>query len=268
MIRLSAHLSMLFPEHDLIGRIRAAARCGFKGVEVAFPYDVAPALVREGLEEAGVVMVLINTPPGRFEAGERGLAGLPGREQEFSVQFHQALATARALGCRQIHVMAGIASPDHSAEHHVDTFTANLQWAAPLAHHEGIRVLIEPINQRSVPGYILSSLDLAQTIVDQVDHPNLALQFDVFHMQIVGGDLVKRFETVLPRVAHVQIAGVPDRHEPDDSEVNIDYVLRRMDELGYQGWIGCEYNPRHSTDAGLAWANRYGIGTPFTVDRT
>jgi hydroxypyruvate isomerase len=262
VIRLSANLTMLFREHDLLRGIGVASRYGFKGVEVAFPYDMPPVLIREALDESGVSMVLINTPPGDFDAGQRGLAGLPGYEQDFRESIGRALETAKVLGCQQLHVMAGIASPDVAPQHHLEVLTENIRWAATRAADHGVRVLLEPINRRSIPGYILSGLDMACAVMEDVNHQNVALQFDVFHIQINGGDIMKRFEAVLPMIAHVQIAGVPDRHEPDDSEVNTGYVLRRIDELGYAGWIGCEYIPRGVTGDGLSWAKPYGISMP------
>jgi 2-dehydrotetronate isomerase len=262
VIRLSANLTMLFPEYELLERIAMAARCGFPAVEVAFPYDRAPEMIAEALERHGVEMVLINAPPGDFGAGERGLAALPGREQEFQDSIGRALEVASKLRCRMLHVMSGVALPARDFNEHIDTFVDNVRWAAARGEEHGVRVLLEPINRRTMPGYILSTLEIAQDVMQRVDHPNLALQFDIFHMQIAGGDLLKRFERSLPTIAHVQIAGVPDRHEPSDSEVDAAYLLQRIDELGYEGWIGCEYVPRTTTLEGLAWAEPYGIRAP------
>jgi 2-dehydrotetronate isomerase len=263
VIRLSAHLTMLFSEHDLLERIRLAARCGFRGVEVAFPYDRDPALIAEVLDRHSVEMVLINAPPGDFERGERGLAGLPGRDAEFRDSIGRALDVAGQLRCRQLHVMSGIASPATDPQEHLDTLVANIGWAAAQAEKRGVRVLLEPINRRTMPGYILFTLESAQDVMRRVGHSNVALQFDVFHMQIAGGDLERRFEQALPDIAHVQIAGVPDRHEPADNEVNFSYLLGKFDQLGYQGWIGCEYVPARSTLEGLSWAEPYGIRAPL-----
>lgn len=253
---------MLFPEYDLVDRIVMAGRCGFRGVEVAFPYDGPPTLLCEALERQDVEMVLINAPPGHFELGERGIAALPGRETEFQDSIGRALEVASELACRRLHVMAGIALPGVALDRHIETFVANIQWAAARAEERGVRLLLEPINRRTMPGYVLSTLETAQEVLQRVGHGNVSLQFDIFHMQIMGGDLLKRFEQALPSIAHVQIAGVPDRHEPSDSEVDFTYVLRRMDELGYQEWIGCEYVPRRTTVEGLAWAAPYGIKAP------
>jgi hydroxypyruvate isomerase len=262
MIRLSANLTMLFPEHDLVDRIAMAGRCGFRGVEVAFPYDRPPSLLQEALRRHEVEMVLINAPPGNFDLGERGLAALPGREAEFQDSIGRALDVASELGCRRLHIMSGIAVPGIGPERHIDTFVSNVRWAADRAQNRGVQVLLEPINRRTMPGYVLSTLETAQEVLQRVDRRNVALQFDIFHMQIMGGDLLKRFEHALASIAHVQIAGVPDRHEPSDSEVDFAYVLRRMDELGYREWVGCEYVPRGTTLEGLAWAAPYGIKAP------
>jgi hydroxypyruvate isomerase len=260
VIKLSANLSMLFHEVPLADRIGLAAGCGFRGVEVAFPYEVDPAQLGHELDRHGIEMVLINTPPGRFDAGERGFAALPGREAEFRDGFERALTTATLLRCRQVHVMSGVVADLADLSAPFDTLAANLAWAAPRAERHGIRLLIEPINRRSMPGYVLSHLSDALAVIRRVDHPNLFLQFDFFHLQIMGGDLVTRFEAALPLIAHVQIAGVPDRHEPDDSELNVPFLLGRIDALGYAGWVGCEYIPRGGTLEGLSWARPYGIG--------
>jgi hydroxypyruvate isomerase len=252
---------MMFTEFDLVKRVGMAARCGFRGVEVAFPYDVRPELLKEALGHHGAEMVLINAPPGDFDRGERGLAAIPGRKAEFRESIGKALEVAAILGCRQLHVMSGIA--DRGEVHrHLDTLVSNIGWAAVQAETCGVRVLLEPINQRTMPGYVLSTLEIAQTVIARVNHPNVALQFDFFHMQIAGGDLWRRYEAALPHIAHTQIAGVPDRHEPDESEVNLGYLLRSIDALGYEGWIGCEYHPRRTTLEGLAWAEPYGITVP------
>jgi hydroxypyruvate isomerase len=263
VIRLSANLTMLFTEYDLVQRIGIAARCGFRGVEVAFPYDVRPELLAEALEQHGVELVLNNAPPGAFDRGERGLAALPGREAEFQNTIERALEVAATLHCRQLHVMSGIAAQDVEFDRHLDMLVSNIGWAAAQAEKRGVRVLLEPINRRTMPGYVVSTLDVAQAVMARVDHPNVALQFDFFHLQIAGGDLLRRFEVALPQIAHAQIAGVPDRHEPTESEVNLGYLLQRIDALGYTGWIGCEYHPRRTTLEGLAWAEPYGIRAPL-----
>jgi hydroxypyruvate isomerase len=258
MPRFAANLAYLFTERPFIERFGAAAAAGFKAIELQFPYDQSPLAVRAELERHGLTMLGINTPPGSVQAGEFGLAAVPGREADFAVLFRQALDYVAAIGGCQIHVLSGKVSPDRrpAAE---TTLVNNLVRAADAAAEQNITLLIEPINPRDRPDYFLTRAEHAADIVRKVERPNLRIQFDFYHAQIVGGDLIHRFEKHLPVVGHVQVAAVPTRHEPDEGEVHYPAVFESLDRLGYQGWVGAEYRPRGRTEDGLAWARPYGI---------
>ncbi|MEV0116084.1 2-oxo-tetronate isomerase [Streptomyces sp. NPDC050844] len=262
MPRFAANLSMMYTEHDFLDRFAAASADGFDAVEYLFPYDHEPTELRRRLDEHGLRQVLFNAPPGDWESGERGIASLPGREAEFRSGIDRALAYAVALGCGQVHVMAGLrpadATPAQLAEHRA-TYLDNLTWAAQRAAAVDVDVLIEPINGRDMPGYFLHRQADAHAIVREVGAPNLKVQLDLYHCQIVEGDLTTTLRRDLPtgRVAHLQIAGVPDRHEPDQGELDIRYLFDVVDELGFEGWIGCEYRPRSGTSEGLGWLKNH-----------
>jgi hydroxypyruvate isomerase len=256
MPRLAANLGLLFTERPLLQRFEAAAKAGFKAVEAQFPYAESPAAVRGELERLGLVMLGINTALGR--PGESGLAAVPGREQEFTAQFKQSLDYAVAVGGNAIHCMAGIVPPEQrpAAER---TLIANLKEASDLAAPHDITLLIEPINPRDRPDYFLTRAEQGADIIARLERPNVKLQFDFYHQQIVGGDLIRRFERHLPCIGHVQIAAVPSRAEPDEGEINYPAVLAAVDKLGYRGWVAAEYKPRGLTEDGLGWARAYGI---------
>jgi hydroxypyruvate isomerase len=263
MPRFAANLSMLYNEHAFVDRFAAAAADGFDAVEYLFPYAVPAADLAARLQQHGLTQALFNAPPGNFDAGERGLACLPDRVDEFRRGFlDQALPYAAALGCQRIHVMAGLvpAGADRAALR--DCYLANLAWAAQQAAPHGVQVLIEPINTRDIPGFFLNRQDDAHAIVQAVGAPNLKVQFDLYHCQIVEGDLAMKIKQYLPidqpgRVGHFQIAGVPERHEPDLGEVHHPYLFSLLDSLGWDGFVGCEYRPRDTrpggTSAGLGW---------------
>jgi hydroxypyruvate isomerase len=256
MPHFSANLSMLYPEHPFRDRIAAAAADGFQAVECQFPYEHDASALRARLTDHGVEMVLINAPPGDGSAGERGLAVLPGGDERFQRSIDSALAWAQALRCPRIHVMAGVvpAGADRAALR--ATYVRRLAWAA--AQSQGITWLIEPINPRDMPGYFLHRQDDAHAIVMDVGAANLKVQMDLYHCQIVEGDLIRKLEHHLPtgRVGHLQIAGVPDRQEPDRGELNCAALFDTIDRLGYAGWVGAEYRPRGSTREGLGWLPR------------
>ncbi|MDN3556190.1 2-oxo-tetronate isomerase [Halomonas maura] len=262
MIRLAANLSMLFREHAFLDRFAAAAAAGFTGVEYLFPYAHSPEALRTALKENGVEQVLFNLPPGDWEAGERGLASLPGREAEFRDGVIEGLRYAAHLDCPRVHAMAGLLPEDADAEvreaHHA-TYLANLRFAAGEAAKAGRALLIEPINTRDMPGYFLSRQDQAVAVLEAVGADNLRLQFDLYHCQIMEGDLIRHLERLLPHIGHVQIAGVPERHEPDIGEVHYPPVLERLAALDYRGWVGCEYRPAAETRDGLGWGRDYGL---------
>ncbi len=257
MPRFAANISLMFQEVDFLARFARAARAGFAGVECLFPYAFEAADLRAELAAHGLELVLLNTPPGDWEAGERGLAALPGREVDFARAFEQALSYARALDCSRIHVMAGIPPRGADPERCMEVYLRNLRRAAARAGECGIMLLIEPINSRDLPGYFLNRTDAARRIIERVAAPNLALQLDLYHCQIMEGDLATRIRELLPLIGHVQIAGVPERHEPDRGEVHYPYLFALLDELGYAGWVGCEYRPAAGTEEGLDWLRRW-----------
>ena len=255
MPRFSAHLSMLFTEHPFLDRFAAARAAGFEAVEYWFPYEHPAGRLARELRRHGLEQALINLPPGDPAAGEQGLAALPGREDEFARGVDLALDYARALDCRCLHAMAG-RTPDADPERCWRTYVANLRLAAERAAREGRSVVIEAINPRDLPGYFLHATRDAARAVAEVGHPNLGLLLDLYHCQIIEGDLATRVRELMPMVRHLQIAGVPERHEPDAGEVHYPYLFDLIDALGYRGFIGCEYHPAGETRQGLAWLER------------
>ncbi|MGY6268841.1 2-oxo-tetronate isomerase [Achromobacter denitrificans] len=257
MPRLAANLTMMYTEHPFLDRFKAAAQDGFSGVEFLFPYEFAAAELKSRLADNGLSQALFNAPPGDWSAGERGIASLPGREGEFLRGFDQALEYAAALGNRKLHVMAGLIHPGQDRAAHREAYLKNLAAAASAAASAGITVVIEPINTRDIPGFFLNRQDDAQAICAEVGADNLKVQFDIYHCQIVEGDIAKKLQRDMAGIGHIQIAGVPDRHEPDLGELNYPYLFERIDALGYAGWVGCEYRPKAGTSAGLGWARPY-----------
>jgi hydroxypyruvate isomerase len=253
MPKFAANLTMMFNEVPFPQRFAAAAKAGFQGVEFLFPYDHAPHEVAQWLNENGLTNALFNMPPGDWAKGERGLASLPGREAEFRDGVVRALAYAQALGTKRLHAMAGLVPAGAARERHREVFIDNLRYAARELARHGITLLIEPINPRDMPGYFLSSQAEAHAIREAVGEPNLQVQLDFYHAQIVEGDLAMGLRKHFAGVGHVQIASGPDRHEPDEGEVNYAYLFRLLDEMGYDGWVGCEYRPRGRTEDGLGW---------------
>ena len=252
MPRFAAHLSMMFTEHPFMARFDAAAAAGFEAVEFRFPYGHPAAEIRGALDRNGLTLALYNAPAGDWEAGERGLAALAGREAEFRDSIARALDTAAVLQPHRIHIMAGLAEGAAARE----VYIANLGRAAEMAGAQGLT--IEPINRRDMPGYHLSTSDDAVAVLDAVGAANLGLQFDLYHAQITEGDLTRRLERLMPRIAHIQVAGVPDRHEPDSGEVDFAHLFGVLDGLGYEGYVGCEYRPAGRTEDGLGWFGRVG----------
>lgn len=258
MPKFCANLSMMFTEVPFLDRFDAAARAGFEAVEFLFPYEHPPAALRARLDGAGLSQVLFNAPPGRWDLGERGTAGLPGRRDEFRDGVLLALDYAAALGCGLVHVMAGIPPAGVSPVTSLGLYVANLAWAAERAAEAGVRLLIEPINPRDMPGYLLNTTSQAAAVIGAV--AGLGLQFDIYHCQVSEGDIVRRMEALLPIIGHMQVADVPDRHEPGTGEIGWAHVFARMDGLGYASWVGCEYRPAGETLAGLAaWRGKFGI---------
>lgn len=257
MPRFAANLSMMFNEVGFLDRFDRAANAGFRAVEFLFPYEHPAAEVRRRLDANGLTQALFNIPPGDWAKGERGLTALPGRQAEFRDGVHKALEYAEALGCKLVHAMAGIVPAGVDPVTAGAVYAANLAWAGEQARKAGVRIAIEPINHRDMPGYFLNTQAQGAAFVEAIGTDRLGLQFDVYHVQITEGDITKRLERFMPIVAHIQIADVPARNEPGTGEIGWDYVFRRMDELGYNGWVGCEYRPAGETDAGLGWLKRH-----------
>jgi len=259
MPRLAANLSMMFNEVPFLDRFDAAARAGFQAVEYLFPYEYPAPELRRRLNDAGLKQVLFNMPPGNWAGGERGLASLPGRQAEFRDSVSKALEYAAVLECGMIHCMAGIPPAGTPFTTAAAIYAANLAAAAERAHAAGVKIVIEPINHRDMPGFHLNTMAQGAAVVEAIGRDRLGLQFDIYHCQVTEGDITKRMEAHMPVIAHMQLADVPARNEPGTGEIGWDYVFRRVDELGYQGWIGCEYRPLGDTVAGLEWRKKYRI---------
>ena len=253
MPRFSANLSMLFLEHEFLDRFDAAAHAGFKGVEYLGPYDHAPELVAARLKKNGLSQVLFNLPSGDWAGGERGIAVLPDRVEEFRAGVDTAITYAKALGCGQVNCLAGIAPAGATYGQVEDVFVENLKFAADRLEKAGVKLLIEAINTRDIPGFFLNTSKQALAIIDRVGSNNLFFQYDIYHMQIMEGDLARTIEANLGRIAHIQIADNPGRHEPGTGEISYPFLYEHIDRIGYDGWIGAEYKPKAGTDAGLGW---------------
>jgi hydroxypyruvate isomerase len=259
MPRFAANLSMMFNEHPFLDRFDAAAKAGFSAVEFLFPYDHQAAELKRRLSANGLTQALFNMPPGDWASGERGLAALPGRQAEFRDGVKLALDYAATLGCKLVHCMAGIVPAGVSQTTAASVYAANLAWAGERALEAGVKLAIEPINHRDMPGYFLNTEAQGAAVVEAIGRDRLALQFDVYHCQTTEGDITKRMEQYMPVIAHMQIADVPARNEPGTGEIGWKFVFRRMDELGYTGWVGCEYRPAGDTVAGLKWRQEFGV---------
>jgi len=257
MPRFCANLTMLFNEVEFVDRFEAAARAGFKGVEYLFPYSHEKDLLADRLRQNDLVQVLHNLPPGDWDSGERGIACHPDRTGEFQDGVGQAIEYATALECGQVNCLAGIAPEGVDPDRLRTTLVDNLGFAADRLSSHGIKLLIEPINTRDIPGFFLNHTTQAMEIIDAVVSDNLALQYDIYHMQIMEGDLAPTIERLLGSIAHMQLADNPGRHEPGTGEINYPFLFQHIDRLGYEGWIGCEYKPATATDEGLAWVKPY-----------
>jgi hydroxypyruvate isomerase len=258
-MRLCANLSMMFNEMPFLERFEAAARAGFKGIEYLFPFDHPAQEIRSRLEANGLEQVLFNAPPGDWGAGERGTASLPGREAEFRDGVKRALEYASVLGNRLLHVMAGIPGKDVAPVTAGSRYAANLAWAAEQAQTAGVKLVIEPINHRDMPGFHLNTMAQGAAVIEAIGRDRIGLQFDLYHCQVTEGDVTKRMEALMPVIAHMQIADVPGRNEPGTGEMGWEFIFNRIKALEYGGWIGCEYRPAGETLAGLAWRERYGV---------
>jgi hydroxypyruvate isomerase len=257
MPKFSANLTMLFTDADLLDRFERASQSGFKGIEYLFPYRWKKEQLAEKLEKYELQQVLHNLPAGDWEAGERGIACLPGREGEFQEGVGKAIEYARALKCPRLNCLVGITPSGVPPEKVRETLVNNLRYAATALEKESIHLLIEPLNDRDIHGFYLVHTRDALHLIEEVSHPNLWLQYDVYHMQMMEGNLTKTIQENLGRIAHIQIADNPGRHEPGTGEINFTNLFRSIDEAGYEGWIGCEYEPVGKTEDGLQWIKPY-----------
>lgn len=276
MPRFAANLSMLYPELDFLDRFEAAAHDGFAGVEYLFPYEYEPRELAARLRANKLQQVLFNGPPGNWAGGERGIACLPGREAEFREGIAQALRYAQVLECPRVHVMAGLVPAGKERATLRPTYIENIRWAARQAAKQGVKLQLEPINTRDIPGFFLNRQDHAHELVQEIGEPNVQVQMDLYHCQIVEGDVAMKIRQYLPtgRVGHFQIAGVPQRHEPDLGELNFPYLFSVIDEVsaacGWQGWVGCEYRPARGAQAGgtsegLGWLRSWRAANPASA---
>ena len=257
MPNLCANLSMLYNEVDFLDRFDRAAADGFKGVEYLFPYAFTTSELVDRLQKNGLKQVLHNLPAGDWDGGERGIACLPDRVGEFQDGVGQAIEYATALGCEQVNVLAGIAPQAADAQLVQDTFTSNIRFAADKLKEAGIKLLVEAINTRDIPGFYVCGTQQTLDLIEASGSDNIALQYDIYHMQIMEGDLAPTMQKHLARIDHIQLADNPGRHEPGTGEINYPFLFDFLDGLGYQGWIGCEYKPAAETSAGLGWAKSY-----------
>lgn len=253
MPRFCANLSLLFTEQPFVGRYAAAAHAGFSGVECHFPYAVPADVLAAELLAHRLEQVLFNLPPGNWSAGERGIACLPDRVEEFEAGVAHALDYARVLGCRRINCLAGLAPDDSDRAELLAIMERNLRFAARALSREGIELMVEPINTRDMPGFLLNRSDDTLALIERVGEPNVKLQYDVYHMQIMEGDLARTLQRERARIGHVQIADNPGRHEPGSGEINYPFLFDWLDRIGYTGWVSAEYLPAGDTEAGLGW---------------
>lgn len=255
MPRFAANLSMMFTEWDFLDRFAAAADAGFDAVEFLFPYDYAPDAIGERLRRNGLTQALFNLPPGAWNEGERGFAAVPERFDDFRQSVEVALPYAVATGVKRLHMLSGKAdSRDARAN---DAFRRAVSWCAEIFSDHGLDVMIEPINARDIPGYFLNNFDMALQFIDELKLPNLKLQFDIYHRQIIHGDVTVALRDTMALIGHIQIAGVPSRHEPHGEELNYPFLFEELDRLRYAGFVGCEYRPQTTTTDGLAWFAPY-----------
>ncbi|HUK66088.1 MAG TPA: 2-oxo-tetronate isomerase [Anaeromyxobacteraceae bacterium] len=257
MLRFSANLSMLFGEVDFLDRFAAAAGAGFEAVEFLFPYGYDASRLVDRARSHDLQVVLFNMPPGRWEEGERGIACLPDRMGEFQDGVSKAIEYALALGCPRIHAMAGLRPKSVPDDRLLETYLANVRFAGTELAKHGLVLTLEAINTRDMPGYYLSTSRQAFELIEKAGLSNIYFQYDVYHMQIMEGDLVTTLEKRLPRIGHLQVADPPGRHEPGTGEVNFSFLFQHLERLGYHGWIGCEYRPLTTTQAGLGWLAPY-----------
>lgn len=259
MPRFAANLSMLFTEYPFLERFDRAAAAGFQGVEFLFPYAEDIPGIREALTRTGLSQVLFNLPPGDFAAGERGMANNPARREAFRDGVSRGLEIATTLGCPQLNCLTGIALAEVPLEDQLAVMAENLNYAAEQAHAAGVRQLVEPLNRYDAPGFLLGTTTDAVAMLDRAGHPNLWLQFDIYHTQRVEGNLIETFKRHQQRIPHIQIADSPARNEPGTGEINYPFVFEQLDALGYDGWISLEYRPKTTTEASLSWLSDWNL---------
>ena len=256
MLRFSANLGFLWSQLPLLDRIERAAACGFSAIELHWPYDTSPDEVRAACQQYGLRLLAANAPIGNSALGESGLTALPGRENEFKKTFESSLMWCQHAGANAIHVLPGIVPSDLRVQA-TATLIGNLRWAADLAAQHGLTILLEAINQRDKPGYFYSTQAESNAIREQCERDNIKLMFDVYHVGVAEGDILTKLERYFPNIGHIQIAAVPTRAEPDEGEVAYSAIFKRIEALGYLGWIGCEYKPRSTVEEGLKWRTPY-----------
>ena len=258
MLNLSANISLLFTESPFLERFEKASKNNFQAVEFQFPYEFSPEIIKEKLDKFNLDLSVFNSLPGNFKNGDRGLACLPKRKEEFQRTIIQSIEYAKIIKCKKIHIMSGIQGSKNDLAYR-DTYIENLQWACDKFSEEDLTVLIEPINSRNIPDYFLSSTDMAIKIIELTAKKNIKLLFDIYHHQIIRGDVTKYLKNIYSYIGHIQIAGIPDRNEPDISEIDYKFIFKIINDLGYKGWIGCEYNPIEDTVSGLSWREKINL---------
>ena len=257
MPRFAANLTMMFNEVDFLDRFEAAAKAGFKGVEYLFPYDFDAAELKSRLDTFGLTQVLHNLPAGDWAGGERGIACLPDRVEEFKAGVDKAISYATTLGCKQVNCLIGLTPADVDADVVRKTVVDNLSFAAGKLKDAGIKLVIEAINTRDIPGFYLSGTQQAVDLIADTGSDNIAVQYDIYHMQIMEGDLAPTMDKHMAQIDHIQLADNPGRNEPGTGEINYPFLFSHLDKIGYDGWIGCEYKPATTTVEGLSWADAY-----------
>lgn len=257
MAKFAANLSMLFTEVDFMQRFQLAAKNGFSAVEYMFPYDFAVQDIKKELDDNKLTQVLFNLPAGDWNGGERGIACLPQRQDEFQQGVKQAIEYAKVLNCKQINCLVGRKDPALSDEKTLEILMENLRFAAEMLAKENIRLLVEAVNTYDIPGFYLNSSSQVEALIKRVDHQNLYFQYDIYHMQRMEGELTETMKRLLSHISHIQLADNPGRHEPGTGEINYTYLFKQLESMGYQGWIGCEYKPATTTEQGLGWLKQY-----------
>ncbi|WCE31730.1 hydroxypyruvate isomerase [Vibrio sp. SCSIO 43137] len=259
MPKMAANLSMLFTEMDFMARFEAAAKAGFKGVEYLFPYDFEAEAIKTELDKFGLTQVLFNLPAGDFANGERGIACLPERVEEFRQGVDKATEYAKVLGCKQVNCLSGLVPADLSMDVAQETLVGNLKYAADLLEQADILLVVEAINTQDMPGFCVSTTKQALRIIEATGSSNIRYQYDIYHMQIMEGNIARTLTDHKAQIAHVQLADNPGRHEPGTGELNYGFLFKHLDNIGYQGWVGCEYVPANGTEAGLGWLKDHNL---------